>query len=117
MRLSSKPLARAFALIPLSLLLLTGGCATTPVTVTILAALRCAPLLPPSYRSPVRPVPLLKGDATVGDALDALDGQTAALDQANGRTADVIAITEACDARTAEVAQQLKPRKWWWPFN
>jgi hypothetical protein len=45
--------------------------------------------------------------------VDALDGQTARLEQSNGRTADVIAITEACDARSAEVAEQLKPKKWW----
>lgn len=116
MRLSFRLPVRACALIPLSLLPLTGGCAGTLPTPVILTALQCGPLIPPSYRSPVRPVPLLKGDATVADALDALDGQTMRLEQANGRTADVIAMTEACDARSAQVAKQLRPRKWW-PFQ
>lgn len=46
----------------------------------------------------------------------ALSDQTAALDLANGRTADVIAIAEACDKRAAEVAEKLEPKRKWWPF-
>lgn len=55
---------------------------------------------------PVLPVP-----STAGDLAASLDGQTGKLDQANGRTADVIALVEACDARSAEVAAELKPRR------
>lgn len=77
------------------------------------SALQCAPLIPQSYRQPVPPAALLPPDATAGDALAALDGTTAALDTANGHTADVIAITEACDKRSAEVAASLKPKPWW----
>lgn len=61
--------------------------------------------------------PLPPADASVGQLGDALDGQTARLDLANGRTADVIAIADACDARTAEVVEKLTPkRRWWWPW-
>jgi hypothetical protein len=43
-----------------------------------------------------------------------LDSQTGQLDLANGRTGDVIAITEACDKRQAEVAAALEPKRPWW---
>jgi len=84
-----------------------------PVTPTLLSALRCGPLIPPSYRLPVPPVALLAHDATAGAALVALDGQTAALGMANARTGDIIQIAEACDRRSAEVVQALKHRPWW----
>lgn len=77
----------------------------------ILAALKCGPLIPPSYREPVRSVPVLAVPSTAGDMAASLDGQTARLDQSNGRTADVIALVEACDARTAEVTKALQPRR------
>lgn len=80
----------------------------------MLAALKCAPLAPQSYRQPVPPAPLPPLDATAGDVLDTLDGTTAALDQANARTGDVIGIMEACDKRSDEVAQAFAPKKPWW---
>jgi hypothetical protein len=93
------------------------GCAVTPRTPIILAALTCGPLIPQSYRKPVPPADLPPPDATAGDVYAALDGQTAALDQANGRTADVIAIAEACDKRQAEVMEAVAPKRpGWWPF-
>lgn len=93
------------------------GCAGTPRTPIILAALKCGPLIPQSYRKPVPPSDLPPPDATAGDVYAALDGQTAALDQANGRTADVIAIAEACDKRQAEVMEAVAPKRpGWWPF-
>jgi hypothetical protein len=46
--------------------------------------------------------------------LDRLDGTTAALDQANDRTGDVISIVETCDKRSNEVAQSFAPKKPWW---
>lgn len=61
---------------------------------------------------------LLPPDADAGTALNRLDGQTAKLDLANGRTTDVIAITDACDKRSAEVFEALQPkRKWWKPWG
>jgi hypothetical protein len=93
---------------------LASGCATTPPMPVMLAALKCGPLIPESYRHPVSPAPLLPPDATAGDALTALDGQTASLDRANSRTTDVIAIVDACDKRSAEVAQALKPKRPFW---
>lgn len=93
---------------------LVAGCATTLPTPVILAALKCGPLVPESYRRPVPPTPLLRPDATAGDALTALDGQTAALDQANGRTGDLVQIIDACDKRSAEVFTALQPKRKWW---
>jgi hypothetical protein len=99
-------------------LLLTclAGCAGTPPTLTILAALKCGPLIPDSYRKPVpgTPRPSPQAPLTAGTLAAALDGQTGQLDLANGRTADVIAITETCDRRTAEVAKALEPKRPWW---
>jgi hypothetical protein len=80
----------------------------------MLGALKCAPLVPESYRQPVKPAPLLRPDATAGEALDALNGTTASLDQANDRTTDVISIVEACDKRSAEVTASLTQKKPWW---
>lgn len=42
---------------------------------------------------------------TAGDALVFGDGQTAALDQANGRTADLILTLDECDRRNAELVK------------
>lgn len=111
------PSCRALGLLRLSTLLclsaLTPGCVSTPPLVTTLAALDCASLIPNSYRKPVASVGLLRVGATVGDLATALDGQTARLDQANGRTQDVIDIAEACKARQAEVLKALQPKPWW----
>jgi hypothetical protein len=49
-----------------------------------------------------------------GDLWSALDAQTARLDQANGRTADVIAMADACQTHQAKVIATLAaPRPWW----
>ena len=93
---------------------LASGCVASVPMPTMLAALKCAPLVPQSYRQPVPAAALLRPDATAGDALDALSGQTAALDQANARTGDVIRIVETCDKRSEEVAQAFAPKKPWW---
>jgi hypothetical protein len=93
------------------------GCAGTRLTPPILAALDCASLIPPSYRQPVALAPLLPPDATVGQVLVALDGQTTRLDQANGRTADLIALADACQARQAAVLKSLDPPKWYERFS
>lgn len=89
------------------------GCASTRLTPPILAALDCAALIPPSYRSPVAPTPLPRLDATAGDLWSALDGQTTQLDQANGRAADLVAIADGCQSRQQAVLQALTPAPWY----
>lgn len=90
------------------------GCVTTHLSPPILAALDCASLIPPSYRQPVPSIPLPGKGLTVGELAVALDGQTARLDQANGRMADVVAIADTCQARQAAVLKELVPSKPWW---
>lgn len=89
------------------------GCLGTMPIVTTLAALDCASLIPPTYRRPVPPVPLLRVGATVGELGSALDGQTGRLDKANGRTADLVAIADTCQAQQAKVLAELKAKPWW----
>jgi hypothetical protein len=50
-------------------------------------------------------------NATIGELGAKLDAQTAGLDQANGRTSDLISIIGRCDARNAEAAAKLQPRR------
>lgn len=80
-------------------------------TPALLAALKCSDNIPESYKTAVPGVSPLQVGAVVGTMGVKLDGQTANLERANGRTADVIAITEACDKRQAEVMKALK-HKW-----
>ena len=110
---SNRPPALVTRLLPLSMLLAVGGCAAMRPTPTILAALDCASLIPPSYRSPIPPTRLPPADATAGGLWSALDDQTARLDRANGRTADVVAMADACQAHQSKAAADLKPRPWW----
>lgn len=70
-------------------------------------------MIPPSYRTPVAPTPLPPEDATAGDLWEAFDGQTTQLDQANGRSADLVAIADGCQARQAAVLKALLPKPWW----
>lgn len=73
-------------------------------------------MIPPSYRKPVAATPLPAADALAGDLWSALDDQTARLDQANGRTADVIAMADACQQHQAKVIASLAPPHPWWRF-
>jgi hypothetical protein len=75
--------------------------------------LDCAALIPPSYRRPVPPAPLPDPSATAGELWITLDGQTTALDQANGRASDLLAIADACQARQVAVVAALNPKPWW----
>lgn len=50
--------------------------------------------------------------ATAGDWVIFADAQTGQLDKANGHTADVIEIVEACELRDHEAQKKLK-RPWW----
>lgn len=89
------------------------GCAGMRLTPPILDALDCAKLIPPSYRRPVPPPPLPAADASAGAVLVGLDGAITALDQANGRTADLASIADACQARQRAVLEALDPPPWW----
>ncbi len=89
------------------------GCVATRLTPPILAALDCASLIPPSYRRPIPSAGLLDPTETAGGLVVRYDRQTANLDQANGRTGDVIALADACQARQAAILTTLNPPPWW----
>lgn len=84
------------------------ACATR-LSPPILDALDCASIIPPSYRNPVPPAPLPPPDATAGDLWSFADGQTTALDEANGRSSDLVALADACEDRQRHVFQELEP--------
>ena len=110
----SKPrLGRPLLWLLLSTTPAVSGCAATTPMPAILPALDCAAIIPPSYRKPVAPTPLPAADAVAGDLWSALDDQTSRLDQANGHTADVIAIADACQQHQAKVIASLAPHPWW----
>lgn len=71
-------------------------------------AFSCAALVPAGLRQPVAPTPLPPAEATAGVLWISLDDQTARLDQANGRTADVLGITEQCEAERVKLASPAK---------
>ena len=79
----------------------------------ILAALDCTKVIPASYREPVVATTLPSLSADVGDLWKSLDDQTNRLDQANGRTSDVIAMADSCQAHQAAVLTALTPKPWW----
>ena len=108
------PQARLLRLIGLSMTLAVAGCAATPHMPLILAALDCSSVIPPSYRRPVQATPLPPADATAGGLWSALDDQTSRLDRANGRTGDVIAMADSCQAHQSKVMAALSPRRAWW---
>jgi hypothetical protein len=74
----------------------------------------CLALIPDSDRKPVSPTPLPGAETTAGALWIALDDQTARLDLANGRTADVLSITERCEAERARAAAPKRPGLWGW---
>lgn len=92
------------ALILISTPLAGAGCAGTEFTTPIQPVFSCSALIPDSDRKPVAPTPLPPAETTAGALWIALDDQTARLDQANGRTADVLAITQQCEAERAKIA-------------
>jgi hypothetical protein len=98
----------------LSIPLIT-ACATTNPQV-VLAAVECAPYIPPEYRKQlIGAQPLPKG-ATVGLLADRLDEQTATLDRSQGRTSDVIALVDTCDVRNKQILKEAFPDKPWYKF-
>lgn len=108
----ARPPAYRLALL-LMLTLGVGASACTTVPVVIQPALACSDFIPPSYRQPVQSAPIPQGPLTVGALEDFGDGQTARLDQANGKTKDVEAICDAVDAANKKAAKALAPRPWW----
>ena len=87
----------------LSTLPAVAGCVAISPTPPIPPAFSCAALIPDSDRKPVAPTALPPAEATAGVLWIALDDQTARLDQANGRAADVLAITQQCEAERAKL--------------
>jgi len=61
----------------------------------------------------VAATPLPPLDAVAGALWSALDDQTARLDQANHRTADVIAMADSCQVHQSRVLASLHPAPWW----
>jgi hypothetical protein len=61
-------------------------------------------MVPAGDRTAVAPTPLPQTDASAGALWIALDDQTARLDQANGRLADVLDIQQRCEAEQAKAA-------------
>lgn len=102
--------ARTSAWISLSTALALSACASAPPIVAQAPA--CSSLIPSSHRSPVPGAELPSLDATAGDWIVFADAQTGQLDKANGHTADVVEIIEACEARDREAVKRLK-RPWW----
>lgn len=91
------------------MILLTPGCATTNQRLAVLAV-NCSSAIPEEYKQYVQGTKLPVG-ATISDLAVALDTQTARLDMANGRTADMISLIQKCDARNAEIVKELAPEK------
>lgn len=98
--------------VAMMLTLLCGCVSPTPI-VTTPAALHCAPDLPASYRTPVKPPSLLPPDATAGDLGHALRDMAADLDTANGKSADLVGMIDSCNARIDETVAKLNPPPWW----
>lgn len=102
---------RISALILLSTLPFAGLSACASRAPIFLSAGPCSSLIPGSWREGV-PAPPLPSDDTVGGLAVFADAAVGQLDKANGRTADTIAIVEACERRDAEAQERLTP-PWW----
>ena len=90
-----------------------GGCVSSTPVLTILSSFPCSDAIPRTYRVPVPGPGELPEGVTVGELGARYVEAHAALQIANGRTADVIAMAEACDAHQLEVAKALEPKPWW----
>lgn len=106
---------RSARLIPaIGMLLLCASCASRPVL--SVAPNACSGLIPERWRGGVESAPFPASAELQADPATAwrLFGvrQTGSLDEANARTADSIAIVEACERRDKEAADQLA-RPWW----
>ena len=101
---SRRPKVPIRALILLSMPPVVAGCAAMRPIPAIPSAFSCLALIPQADRQPVSPTPLPALEATAGALWIALDDQTARLNLANGRAADVLSITERCEAERAKAA-------------
>ena len=91
------------------------ACATTNPQI-VLAAVECAPYIPPEYRKQIVGAQPLPKPATVGMLADRLDEQTANLDRSQGRTSDVISLIDTCDKRNKQILKEAFPEKPWYKF-
>lgn len=89
------------------------ACASSTPILNVVAAFPCADLVPHGYRTPVPGAQSLKVGATIGDLGEAVIEERAGRVIANGRTADVISIVEACDRRAEKAAKAMQPEPWW----
>lgn len=89
------------------------GCSTTQLSPPIIAALDCTQGIPASYRAPVTGAQLPPANGDVADLAKFADAQTDKLDQANGRTSDLIAIADTCQKRQQAVLTALAPKPWY----
>ncbi len=74
-------------------------------------------MIPDRDRQPVSPTPLPPADSTAGALWISLDDQTARLDQANGRAADILSINQRCEDERAKTNPQKSHKLMdWLPF-
>lgn len=99
---------RLIAMLPL--MLLAAGCASSPITVTHSAP--CSALIPAGWTEPVPSAALPQELSDERDWMAFGVAQSGALRTANGRTADVIGIVRACEARDAVAIERIG-RPWW----
>src|SRR5690606_25669696 len=84
--------------------------ASSPTIVT--PAAPCSALIPAPWTEPVPSAALPPAESNERDWMVFGVAQTGQLRTANGRTADVIGIVTACEARDAAAARQIE-RPWW----
>ena len=96
--------------IPLLAMLACAACAGGPPIVAASAA-SCSSLVPDNWKQGVAGADLPIGNV-LADWIAFGDAQTGKLDQANGRTADAIAIVERCEARERDALKRAR-RGWW----
>ena len=84
--------------------LLASGCAGS--TLAVAPTVGCSSLLPNTWRSPVPSAALPPETAVEADWQVFGIQQTARLSEANGRTADVIAVVETCEARDRQAVKR-----------
>lgn len=89
---------------------LVSGCAGSIQVHTPTAG--CSSLLPAGWTDPVPSAALPPVDAVEADWQVFGIEQTGQLARANGRTADVVAVVKACEARDAAAVRQIT-RPWW----
>lgn len=87
-----------------------GACASSTQIVT--PAVGCSNLLPAGWADPVPSAAFPQDAASVRDWQVFGVEQSGQLAKANGRTADVIGIVRACEARDAEAVGRIG-RPWW----